>query len=286
MSILRQLREAAGKLNPNEVRSAAEVPLVVKLRAGSEIGYDAMFRFLMPDSLSAEKRRRLASSLYLEGEPNPPAHIDLSIVFHGTPATPDDFIFIPGREKTLVREILDRKPALSLPLARRFPPFRDEVSHRTIQTVSSENAMFSLATALPNIAPFIGFVWSPGEFASDTAFLTLNQIRLIFQLGAASDRAVGYTEQKSEIASVVTGAFGWRAIARELTGKIPAGGGLIPKAAIAFAGTWVVGASIERLYRIGYGYTRAERSAAYGEAFERGKEIASGLLARLRKREN
>lgn len=286
MSILRQLRDAAGKLNPNEVRAAAERPLLIKLRAGSELGYDAMFRFLLPEGLSAERRRRVSNTFYLEGEPNPPDRVDLSIVFHGNPAAPNEFIFTPGKENTLVRDILDQRGDLNLALARRFPIFRDEVSRRAIQTVSSENAMFSVATALPNIAPLVGFIWSPGEFASDTAFLTLNQIRLIFQLGAASDRIVGYMEQKPEIASVVTGAFGWRAVARELAGKIPMGGGLIPKAAIAFAGTWVVGSSIERLYRIGYGYTRAERSAAYNEAFERGKEVASTFLNRIRKRDN
>lgn len=286
MSILRQLRDAAGKLNPNEVRAAADAPLLIKLRADSERGYDALFRFLMPDSLSAEKRRKLGSTFYLEGEPNPPGHVDLTLVFHGTPARPNDFIYVPGKENALVKDIIEQKEALRLPLARRFPLFRDEVSSRAIQTASTENAMFSLVTAIPNIAPFIGFVWAPGEFASDTAFITLNQIRLAFQLGAASDRAVGYTEQKSEIASIVTGAFGLRAIARELVGKIPAGGGLIPKAAVAFAGTWVIGASMERLYRIGYGYTQAERSTAYGEAFERGKDVAASVLNRFRKRES
>ena len=285
MSILGQLREAAGKLNPSEVRSVADAPLLIKLRADSERGYDALFRFLMPDTLSAEKRRKLGGTFYLEGEPNPPDFVDLSIVFHGTPARPDDFIFVPGRESQLVNDIVDQKELLRLPLARRFPLFREEVTRRAIHTASTENAMFALATALPNIAPFIGFVWSPGEFASDTAFITLNQIRLAFQLSAASDRAVGYTEQKSEIASIITGAFGLRAIARELVGKIPAGGGLIPKAAVAYAGTWVIGSSMERFYRIGYGYTQAERSTAYNEAFERGKDIASSVINRFRKRE-
>jgi hypothetical protein len=143
--------------------------------------------------------------------------------------------------------------------------------------------MFSIATSIPNIAPYLGLIWSPAEFASDTAFLTLNQIRMIFMLGAASDRVAGYSEQKSEIASVITGAFGWRAVARELAGKIPAGAGIIPKAAIAYAGTWVVGSSIERLYRIGYGYTRAERKQAYSEAFDRGKEVASAVVRKFRK---
>ena len=78
-------------------------------------------------------------------------------------------------------------------------------------------------------------------------------------LAGASDRPVGYREQKAEIASVLVGAFGWRAIARELVGNIPLGGGLLPKAAIAYAGTRVVGMSMERYYRIGYGYTSEER---------------------------
>ena len=50
-----------------------------------------------------------------------------------------------------------------------------------------------------------------------------------------------------------------RAIARELIGKVPFGGGLIPKAAIAYAATFALGLSMERLYRLGYGFTRDER---------------------------
>jgi len=61
---------------------------------------------------------------------------------------------------------------------------------------------------------------------------------------------VGYRQQKSEIAGVIAGAFGWRAIARQLIGKIPFGGGLIAKAAVAYAGTRVVGLSLERLYSL------------------------------------
>jgi len=51
----------------------------------------------------------------------------------------------------------------------------------------------------------------------------------------------GVFERAAEILSIVGGAFGWRALARELAGKIPFGGGIIPKGAIAYAGTYVVG---------------------------------------------
>jgi hypothetical protein len=62
------------------------------------------------------------------------------------------------------------------------------------------------------------------------------------------------------------------------------GGGLIPKAAIAYAGTYVLGQSLERLYRSGYAYSRAERKAAYVDAFDRGKAIVSAVVKRLKSR--
>jgi hypothetical protein len=101
---------------------------------------------------------------------------------------------------------------------------------------------------------------------------------MAFILAAASDREVGYREQRGEIGTILLGAFGWRAIAREVVGKIPFGGGLIAKAAVAYAGTRVVGLSLERYYRVGYHYTRAERTAAYQDALERGKTIAGSIL--------
>ena len=97
-------------------------------------------------------------------------------------------------------------------------------------------------------------------------------------IAAASDRVVGYREQKAEIASLFAGAFGWRALARELMSKIPMGGGIIPKAAISFAATYVVGLSLDRYYRVGFGLTPGERQQAYQQAIEKGKQIAASLL--------
>jgi len=129
------------------------------------------------------------------------------------------------------------------------------VSDQIVHRVSRENALFALVTALPNVLPsFIDLPWAVGEFATDTAFLTMNQIRMALLLAAAYDNPVGYMEQKIEIGVIAAGAFGWRAIARELVGKIPLGGGLIPKAAVAFAGTYVVGLGLEKANRTGAGY--------------------------------
>jgi hypothetical protein len=59
---------------------------------------------------------------------------------------------------------------------------------------------------------------------------------------------------------------------------------LIPKAAIAFAGTYVVGLSLDRLNRVGYGFSRAERQLTYERALVDGTAVAGRLLDGLRKR--
>jgi hypothetical protein len=77
--------------------------------------------------------------------------------------------------------------------------------------------------------------------------------------------------------TIAAGAFGWRAIARELAGKIPLGGGLIPKGAIAYAGTFAVGKALERLHIAGGTLSRAEREQVYREGLERGRDVAASL---------
>src|SRR4029079_11846069 len=152
----------------------------------------------------------------------------------------------------VVAEILERHSDLKLSLARQVCPFREPVAKDVIWTVSKENALFSIATAVPSVMPLLSAPWAVGEFASDTAVLTANQIRMAFMLAAASDRTVGYRERRAEIASLFAGAFGWRAIARELVGKIPFGGGLIPKAAVSFAGTYGGGFSAAGYHALSY----------------------------------
>ncbi|MBM3758819.1 MAG: hypothetical protein FJW36_01085 [Acidobacteria bacterium] len=284
MSFFPQLRKAVASLNPNEVREMAEQRVSIRLVAAQAASYTDMASWLLPEGLSPSKRAEASRMIYLEGEDQKPDHFDLEIYAEDAIAPVGAFIYRREDPRRVVREILEKKEELGLPLARLFPPFREEVCSRLIHKIALENATFSLATALPNIAPMLGLGWAVGEFASDSVILTMNQMRLAFYLGAANDRPVGYGDQRTEVGSIIAGAFGWRAVARELVGKIPLGGGLIPKAAIAYAGTYVVGRSLERYYRFGYKYTRAERRAAYEAAFEKGKEIASGLLDRIKAR--
>jgi len=278
---LLQIREAIRNLNPRDVRDNAERRLAIGVRAPNV--FPLLEDFLAPADVSRGKRWELVEFLHRVGDPGAPGEFDLEICEEGEECPIGAFVFSPARPEDLISQILERREDLGLALARAFPPFRKPVVDRVVHSVSSENALFALVTALPDVIPSaIEIPWAMGHFASDTAFLTMNQIRMAFLLAAASDRPVGYREQKAQIASIITAAFGWRALARGLAGKIPFGGGLIPKAAIAFAGTWVVGASLERIYRSGYGYSRAERRLTYKQAYQRGTMVAGKMLKVLR----
>jgi hypothetical protein len=290
--IFQHIKDAIRSLDPEDIRKHTERPLRLLLYADSERQYREMEDYLVPAGLSEAKRAQVRRLIYRGSgdarDAPPTAPGDLEIYFDpshdlDTPES-DVFGFDPARPEATVHQILHRRPDLAVPLALHVLPFREEVSRRMVKKVAKENALFSLATALPDIVPFISLPWALGEFASDTAFLTVNQIRMAFLLAAANDRDIGYHEQRGEIASIIVGAFGWRALARELVGKIPWGGGLVPKAAIAYAGTRVVGLSLERYYRLGKAYTRAERRLAYEDALERGKHLVGGLVEGLQQR--
>jgi hypothetical protein len=283
IQVFQHVKDAIRNLDPEDIRKHTERPIRLVLYADDEAQYREMETFFIPRDISAAKRAQIRRVVHRASEGSGAAAPgDLEIYFD--PARDLDatksgvYGFDPAQPNAIVHQILDRRKDLAVPLALHVLPFREEVSRRMVKKVAKENAFFSLATALPDIVPFISLPWAVGEFASDTAFLTANQIRMAFLLAAANDRDIGYHEQRGEIGSIVLGAFGWRALARELVGKIPWGGGLVPKAAIAYAGTRVVGLSLERYYRLGRAYTRAERRLAYADALERGKHIVSGFI--------
>lgn len=278
-SIVKSVWSAIRNLNPDEVRQRAEQNIQIGLFAASEAGFEDMEGFLCPPDLSRDRRLEALERLHRAGSAGAPARYDIELYGEGMRRPHGAFLFHAEDPSRTVRAILNVREDLSLTLARYFPPFRKPVIDKIIHTVSKENALFSLATALPDVMPnILELPWAVGQFASDTAFLTANQVRMAFLIAAASDQEIGYGEQKGEMGSIMAGAFGWRAVARQLVGKIPFGGGLLPKAAIAYAGTYVAGRVLEKVYRDGYSFTREERQHAYESGYERGKRVAAELL--------
>ncbi len=283
LNTFKNIGRAVANLNPNGVRATAEQIVIIGLTGNYGERLARIESFLAPPDLTQEKRIDALRHIYRTNIPGGPAKYDLEIQDEVLPPRRGVFDFRFNAPALTVERILREREELSLPLARLFRPFRDEVCRQIVRRIAKENALFSLLTALPNVVPSpIELPWAVGELASDMALLTANQVRMAFLLAAANDRKVGYAAQKIELGSIIAGAFGWRALARELVGKVPLGGGLIPKAAVAYAGTFVVGKSIAQSYRLGHGLSRSERKSMYHSAYDRGKQIATKLLEGIR----
>jgi hypothetical protein len=250
----------------------------VALHAANGESFNRLENFFLRDLSPA--RRRESAMLLTRAPLNLGApQADLHVYDEGTLAPPNSLVFHQAHPQQFVFKTLSQNPDLGVSLAKSFLPFRKPFVERTIAKTCRENTLFSIATALPDVIPsVIELPWAVAEFASDTAFLTMNQVRMAFLIAGASDREVGYLHQKSEVAMVVGSAFGWRALARQLVGKIPFGGGLIGKAAVAYAGTKVLGLSLDHYYSIGFTYTREERDRLYADAFRQGKKVALKML--------
>ena len=288
-SFLATIGKAIRSVNPEEVRGMADREIHIGLMAATEASLNEMWFWLAPVEISETKRQILAGMVHplgpqLPDMPPPPARLDIQIWEAGLRNKPADaFTYYRNNPQQTVDDILAKHDEFGIALSRHYLPFRKTVSNKIISAVCNENVMFSVTTSLPNIVPSVlALPFAVGEFASDTAFLTMNQLRMAFLLAGAHDHPIGYRQQKAQVASVIAGAFGWRAIARELVSKIPFGGGVIGKAGISYAGTWVVGHSLERLYKVGGNLTGSERKKMYDEGIQRGKQIAQKFLETVR----
>jgi hypothetical protein len=281
-TVLKDIRRIYAGLNADEIRGAAYHDLKVGLMAASPEGYAAMERFLAPIWLDDRARAdALRSIRHVDGIPA--GRFDFVLCTDGIPLPANGYVFNPVDQESVAKAIVAGHGSLELAIGRSFPSFRRAAADRIINRIARENALFALVTALPNVIPsVIDLPWSMGEFATDTAFLTMNQIRMALLMAALYGQTVGYGEQKAQIAVIAAGAFGWRALARELVGKIPLGGGLIPKAAVAFAGTYVVGLGLDKLNRTGAGLSKREKKDAYAKAFAKGKEVMTELSPNAR----
>ncbi|MGA3099654.1 MAG: hypothetical protein ABSF25_24630 [Bryobacteraceae bacterium] len=283
LKAIKQARTAFSLLNPDEVRRLAGRSISFGLVAMGGRQYAEMEDFLIPAGVGRKTRMELIQHVHRAGDAQAPDHVDLVLYQDGIEGPKGTYTFCAVDPERTVREIVEGNDDIAVSLARQYPAFRKPVVDGLIHSVARENAFFALATALPDVIPsLMELPWAFGEFASDTTFMTANQVRMAFLIAAACGKEAGFGKQKAEILAIAAGAFGWRAIARELAGKIPFGGGLIPKGAIAYAATFAIGKGLERLYHAGAPYTRQEREEAFQLAYERGKSVVQEITAGAR----
>jgi uncharacterized protein (DUF697 family) len=152
------------------------------------------------------------------------------------------------RERLLGR-LIHTVPGLRLALAHRFPALRRPISEDLIREASKVNAQFAVMSSLPAVIPVLGMFL--GGIA-DILVLTKNQAMLVFKLAAIHGRNIDdRIEILKEIMPVIGSAFLWRTAARAAIGFAPLPFVAVPKAAIAFLGTYTVGQAARYYYERG-----------------------------------
>ncbi|HYU18080.1 MAG TPA: hypothetical protein VEQ11_05235 [Chloroflexota bacterium] len=146
----------------------------------------------------------------------------------------------------LVGLILQTVHQLRLALAHRFPCLRRAVAEDLVRETSRVNAQFALVSNLPALVPVVGAV--VGGMA-DALILTKNQAVLVYKLAGIYGRDLNDGMSiLQEIAPVIGGAFVWRSLARTAVGALPPFAAALPKTAIAYVGTYVVGEAARYYY--------------------------------------
>ncbi|MBV9852535.1 MAG: hypothetical protein JO250_22955 [Armatimonadetes bacterium] len=168
--------------------------------------------------------------------------------------------------ETLARIVVDH-PDLRLALARRVPAFRPAVAAQLINEVAWENARMAVISALPGIVPLTDLLL-PAASLGDMVLLTRNQLLLLLRIAAAYGQEVNLRARVRELLPVVGGAFGWRALARELLGLVPGGIGVVIKGSVAYAGTYTVGKGAAIFYSTGQTLSDTRLKQLYRAAFK------------------
>lgn len=168
-----------------------------------------------------------------------------------------DLHWLDTEWKNLPKCVLASVKDKSLSFAREIPFLRNRMAVTLIKKTSMENTYIAFASSLPANIPVIGIIIGFIAVAGETLFITANQIRMCLRIAGIYGNKADFFSRMGELWPVLAGAFGWRALARTLTGVIP-GGGPVIKAPIAYAGTNAVGYAALWYYRDGRKLSKEE----------------------------
>jgi uncharacterized protein (DUF697 family) len=262
---IRRLLELRTPLSPAGLQSAYESDIVLWLQDVTAPYVD--------DSLGLVRSRsraflQVANKADLLVDPSPLARETVLI----------SALSIDSVRQHLVPAILDCVPDLGLALGRSFSIFRPAVIDREIFRVARVNAEIAVVSAIPQASLVLG----PASAIADTLVLTKNQGMLLLRLAAL----YGLTLDRgrlAELAPIVGAAFGWRTLAREAVGFLPAGFGVVPKAVIAYAGTVAVGRAAAWYYETGRKMPENQLKQIYGESSARARGLVREIAQRLKR---
>lgn len=182
-------------------------------------------------------------------------------------------------QKEFTPAVLEMLPQQHLALGRQFPLFRLTIANQLINETCFSNAAYSFSTGLAEIVPVLDLPLN----LTDLIVLTKSQAFLAYKLGLELGFSTHWQDYVTEFGGVIGSGFVWRQAARSLVGLVP-GWGIIPKVAIAYSGTYVVGHAILGWYLSGRHLNSRQMRELSVQAFARGKDYARRLIEKMPRR--
>src|SRR5580704_17761197 len=162
INLFQTVKDALTHLNPHEIREEADRPLRVGLYAPTELAYRQMEAYFAPANLSNNRRAQVAEVVQRAAYGPSGPRYDLEIFSEEVRPSPNGYTFYLHNPDYTVRQILKSHAGLAVALARNIPPFQRPVAEYIIKKIARENAYFSLATAIPDVIPFLALPWAIG----------------------------------------------------------------------------------------------------------------------------
>ena len=198
---------------------------------------------------------------------------------------PAEVILLPlGNDNTLdeaeaierlVNAIRKMKAVDDLSLGRHLPAFRETVARSLIDDTAFANAAYTTGTGVLELNPIATVPLNMADFV----ILTKNQAVMAYKIALAMGLDADFKTVMPQLAAVLGGGFMFRQAARQLIGLIP-GFGILPKIAVAWAGTYATGEVVYRFCTTGEKINNRAIKQIYENALKRGRQIAESLFRR------
>jgi uncharacterized protein (DUF697 family) len=175
--------------------------------------------------------------------------------------------------------LVDCCKGVEIAVGRCLPALREAVCAKLTRDAANNALKVSLASAVVDHIPVVGLLAGVFASAGDMVAITGIQMMLMLHIEAAYGKDPD-VQRLWQLLPVIGGGFGWRSLARELSGFIPVAGIGI-KGAIAYAGTIVVGEGVTFYYQHGRHMSSAQARSIYESTKNDALTFARDIVARF-----
>ncbi len=181
---------------------------------------------------------------------------------------------------TFFTHLVDSAKGAEIAVGRHLPVLRETVAAKLTRDAANSALKVALASAVVDHIPILGLALGAVASAGDMVAITGIQVMLMLHIEAAYGRDPDL-QRTWQLLPVIGGGFGWRTLARELSGFIPVAG-LAIKGAIAYAGTIVVGEGVTFFLEHGHAMTPSQATALYERTKNDALRVGREFVAKLR----